>query len=289
MADYDIITYTRPNDAFSINFSDPPYMLVNHDGLGVSEFQRTTVSPPGLHGSYHVDTRMDEKIVTVEFQIHAEGVVERQNARRDLIKLVNPLVGPGILRIDQVNDISYEMVSILAESMPLPTADQIGAGTAHCLVRFASHGVPGIRNPELNELPITQGTGGNFTFPWSFPFVLSQSGYFAREVVNNEGDMLSSVHIEMTGPLINPTFKNETTNETISFTGFTLLAGETMVVDTDPNNIVILKNGADATQYLYDAMFWSLAPGPNTILFDIGGTTVDTEGVMSWYTYYLGA
>jgi hypothetical protein len=288
VVDYDVITYERP-DGVIINLSEPPYTTYEYDGFGISEFQHTTVAPPQLHGEYWQDTRMEAKILTVEFGFTGEGIPERQFSRREVVRLFNPLLGPGTLRIDQVNGISREIRCILAESLPLPSAEFAGVGHYRTLVRFKSDGIPAFIDPVENEFVLDfVGAPGNFTFPWSFPRVFAQSGFATAPIVTNEGDIETPVRIELTGPLTNPILTNLTTDQSIAFTGLTLLAGQVFVVDTDPARYVVTIDGTDSWQYLSEMNMWSLIPGDNHLQFDIGGTTVATVGTVNWFTRYLG-
>lgn len=287
MADYDVLTYERP-DGMIINLSNDPYMLDGHDGFGISEFTDTTVDPPGLHGSYWYDTRMNAKVVTIYFTYFGDGVIERQSARRDIVRLFNPLLGPGIMRLEQVNGSVRELRCKLAESMPLPTDDFVGSGGQRFTARFKSDGIPALYDPTVNVLPFAASMSGNFSFPWSFPRVFAQSGYFNILDVTNIGDIETPVAIHLVGPLSNPIIRNDTTNEQISLNGITLGLNETLDINTDPGNTIVKINGIDAWQYVRDANFWELARGDNHIVLDIGSTNTNTSGTLTWYTRYIG-
>lgn len=288
MPDYDVITYTRP-DGVAINLSEPPYLTIGYDGFGIGEFQHTTVAPPGGHGEYWYDTRMDAKILTVEFGFIGDGVPEREGSRFDVVSLFNPLLGPGTLRLDQVNGVSREIRCILAESLPLPSADFQGVGYYETTVRFKSDGIPAFLDPVVNTFVLDFNvTPGNFSFPWSFPKVYAQSGFGSSPIVTNIGHFETPVRIEIVGPAINPIFRNVTTDSEISLPGLTLLAGQVLVVDTDPRKYVVQVDGTDVWNYLDEVQMWGLAPGDNQLLFDIGGTSIATVGSVEWYTQYLG-
>jgi hypothetical protein len=288
MPDYDVIKYKRP-DGVEINLSEPPYLTLGYDGFGIGEFQSTTVSPPGAHGEYWYDTRMGAKVVTIQFAYIGDGVPERQGSRADVVDMFNPLLGPGTLRIDQVNGVSRELRCILAESLPLPSDDFQGVGYYETQVRFKSHGIPAFIDPTVNvfELDFNQ-TPGNFLFPWTFPRVFAQSGFGSSPIVTNVGSIETPVHIEIVGPALNPIFKNVTTDRQISLPGLTLLAGQVLVIDTDPENYVVQVDGADVWNYLDEVQMWGLVKGDNQLLFDIGGTSIATVGSVEWYTRYLG-
>lgn len=287
MPDYDVITYTRP-DGQVINLSDPPYMVEAYDGFGIGEFDHTTVSPPGSHGEYWYDTRMAAKVLSITYVYIGDGVVERLNARRDVVRLFNPLMGPGVLRIAQANGITRDIDCILAESLPLPSEEFLGPGSYRTVVRFKSHGVPAFRDPTLNSIAVAGGTSSSTYFPWSFPRTFAQSGFFYRVQVTNVGDIDTPVRLTMRGPLNAPIFRNETTGKTVSLPSLVLGIGDVLLIDTDPTKYVVQVNGVDRWDLLSDTDFWDLVPGINTILFDIGGGTINTGGTLEWYTRELG-
>lgn len=288
MADYDVITYKRPDNVV-INLSDPPYTTFDYDGFGIGEFQHTTVSPPQTHGEYWYDTRMDAKVLTVEFGYTGAGVPERQASRREVVRMFNPLLGPGTLRIDQVNGISREITCILAESLMLPSSEFEGPGHYRTVVRFRSHGIPAFIDPVINTFNINFGlTPGNFTFPWTFPRIFAQSGFASAPVIVNDGDIETPVRIEIVGPFFNPTFTNLTTGKSLSLTGFTAVAGQHLVINTDPMIYTIQLDGNDCWQYVYNSDMWGLVAGTNNLSFDIGGTTAANTGTLQWYSRYLG-
>lgn len=287
VADYDVITYKRP-DGVTVNLSAPPYMLTGYDGFGISEFEDTFVSPPGAHGAYWYDTRMSAKVVTINFVVHEVGVVERQSRDRDLIGAFNPLLGPGVLRIDKVNGVSRELTCKLAESFSMPEDNSLGVGTKEYTVRFKSHGIPALVDPTLQTVNPNSVGAAVVTFPWSFPRVWAQSGYYTSFVINNPGDISTPVTITLTGPFISPSFINNTTGQTISMPGLTVSAGVPLEIVTNIDTMSVKVGGVDAWSYIDKAEFWELAIGVNSITFDVGGTDLTTTSLMSWYNRYLG-
>lgn len=287
--EYDVITYTRP-DGEVINLSDPPYMTYGYDGFGIGEFQSTTVAPPGQHGEWWYDTRMDAKVLSVDFGYFGDGVVERQDSRRAVVRAFNPLLGPGVLRLEQVNGSIREIDCILAESLPLPSDEFLGSGGYRTVVRFKSHGIPAFRDGVLNTQSMNAVVlPGNFVFPWSFPRVFAQSGFFSARTITNGGDIETPVRIVMSGPMIDPKFINNTTGRIISMVGLSLSASDGLVIDTNPDGYTVQVNGVDTWQYLHDADFWDLVSGDNDVVFDVGGTAVgQTTASISWYNRFIG-
>lgn len=288
MPDYDVITYKRP-DGTIINLADPPYQLMSYDGFGIGEFQHTMIAPPQTHGEFWYDTRMEAKILTVEYSYTGGGTPEEQASRREVVRMFNPLLGPGTLRIDQVNGISREITCILAESLTLPKSNEDAPGHYQTIVRFKSHGIPAFVDPTLNTFNLDfNSTPGNFTFPWSFPRVFAQSGFASSPTITNDGDIETPLRIEIVGPFSEPAFRNLTTDKSLSLVGLTALAGQHLIIDTHPDLYTVQLDGADMWHKVYDADMWGLVAGDNSLLFDIGGTTVATTGTIKWHSRYLG-
>ncbi len=285
---YDVICYKRPDNVV-INLSSPPYQLHSYEGFGISEFQHTTVAPPQTHGEYWYDVRMDAKVLTVEFSYTGGGVPEEQSSRRAVVRAFNPLMGPGTLRIDQANGVSREIRCILAESLPLPKDDTEAPGHYRTVVRFKSHGIPAFIDPVIQTFTLNFNLNpGNFLFPWTFPRIFAQSGFASSPIIINDGDIETPVHIDLYGPFSNPVFKNTTSGKSLSLIGLNCIAGQHLVIDTDPERYVIQLDGTDVWQYVVDADMWGLVSGNNQLVFDIGSTTVVTAGTVQWYNRYLG-
>jgi hypothetical protein len=288
MPDYDVITYRRP-DGVTINLSDPPYQLISYDGFGIGEFQHTMVAPPQAHGEYWYDTRMEAKILTVEYSYTGGGVPEEQASRREVVRVFNPLLGPGVLRIDQANGISREIACILAESMSLPKANDEAPGHYQTIVRFKSHGIPAFIDPVVSTFTLNfNATPGNFTFPWTFPRIFAQSGFASSPTIAYDGDIGTPVRIELFGPFSEPAFRNLTTGKSLSLVGVSATDGQHLVIDTHPDLYIIQLDGVDMWHKVYETDMWQLAPGDNALSFDIGSTTTTTAGSIQWNNRYLG-
>lgn len=288
MPDYDVITYTRP-DGQVIDLSNAPYITNDYDGFGIGEFQHTLVAPPGVHGDWWYDTRMEAKILTVDFSYYGDGTVERQASRRRIVEMFNPLLGPGVLRIVQESGVDREIDCILAESLMLPSDDFMGVGAYRAVARFRSHGVPAFRDHNMKSQAIGAYSNAGFMFPWQFPRQFAQSGYAATINITNVGDIDTPVKIAMNGPMVDPIFYHANQAKRIQLSPLTIGLGDTIYIDTNPASYAVQVNGVDAWNLLQSgADFWQLTPGINTIIMDMGGTTVQTTGTISWYDRYLG-
>jgi hypothetical protein len=112
------------------------------------------------------------------------------------------------------------------------------------------------------------------------------------------GDWLSYPVIRITGPIINPCVTNESTGETLDFTGYTIAAGnyydidcryghKTVLDGNNVNRIAELTSASDlATFHLAPAR--EVAGGINSIRLEGTSQTADSNIQFSYLAYYLG-
>jgi phage-related protein len=104
----------------------------------------------------------------------------------------------------------------------------------------------------------------------------------AQVEATNEGNVPSPARLTITGPLTNPTIRNETTGEDLVLT-YTLGAGETLVVDMGARSVLL--NG---TANRYSAVnweltdWWLLAPGSNDISFANASYSAGASLLIEW-------
>lgn len=110
----------------------------------------------------------------------------------------------------------------------------------------------------------TAGVGG-FAFDMAFDIDFGVASPTGQLLVENNGNMDTWPVLTITGPGTNPSIFNASTNQTITF-GYTLAAGETLVVDT-LNRTVKLNGVTDRYSALdfLNTEWWPLIPGINDI------------------------
>jgi hypothetical protein len=137
---------------------------------------------------------------------------------------------------------------------------------------------------------LAAGGGGGLMFPFTFPFDFVDPTSPGANVFFNAGDVLTWPTITIIGPVTNPVIRNLTTGDALGFDSLTLLAGETVVIDTYEETV--FKNG-DPYQSLDGALdietstFWHMLPGDNVI--SLGGSAPDpavTRALVTWQDSY---
>lgn len=132
-----------------------------------------------------------------------------------------------------------------------------------------------------------EAAGGAATFFPFFPLTLSSSTIFASPTIIINGDVETWPVWTITGPGTNPVLKNLTTGKTTSLT-ITLLAGETLEIDTRPFIKTITKNdGSNQFSTLSaTSSIWSLQKGTNSVQLELSGTTGDSQVAISYFERY---
>jgi hypothetical protein len=287
----DTLVYTR-SDGLVLDLSDNVnYKFRHHEGFGIGDFDHTAVDVPTLDGDYWFGTRFKTRTVTVDIVINATNLASLQTKRGQLLSALNPHPYSGKLTLTQSNGVVRCLDCVLSSTLPMPTSQHIGRAHMALSLQFRSVGSPFLYDPVQQSTTITP-SGGGFTFPWQFPFVLAQSQIYAAPVINNPGDVPTPVEINLTGPALNPIFQNSTTGQTFSFSGglanVDINPGGILYINTDPRKRRVQLYGVDAWDKLVAADFWGLNAGANNLFFDIGNTTVATSLVISWFNRYLG-
>lgn len=266
--------------------------LRHHDGFGIPEFQHAVVGSPGMAGDYWFGVRYPARIVTLDLTLYASGLAALQNLRATVISAVNPTLYSGTLKMIQANGVERWFDCVLAESLPMPTTQHIAQKAMMLTLRFRSVKDPFLYDPIAQEYVVPPGaSSGNFMVGgFSFPFILSQSGVYNTVVLTYPGHVPTPVEITFMGPGIDPVLRNETLGRTIGFlgSGMTLATGAVLYINTDPRAKDILVGGLNGWPYLRESGFWWLQPGPNTLSFELGGSSGATTLSMRYYDRYLG-
>ena len=133
-------------------------------------------------------------------------------------------------------------------------------------------------------------------FPFQLPTAYGVGGY--RLAINNEAAVSLPLKIEITGPAALPTILNTATGKQMSITR-PLLAGERLIIDTDPDNISVVhidlfgtqQNAmgyVDATSDPDTFEFLQLAPGTNQLIYTSGDDTQNALVRVHWRLAWTG-
>lgn len=297
----EILTYFRPDTGAGLLLNDETnYRLLHHDGFGIGDMTHISSPVPELDGEYWIGAKFNTKVITLELAMYGPTIAGLQAKRAQLIDYLNPkLVDPrsgrfGRLRLQQTDGRQLQMDCVLSEAMSLPTSEYIGTGRAARLqLRFRSVGAPYLYDPNSASIEYALGGSGGFRVdPFRLPMRVSASEIFRQVTLVNAGHVESPVLIDVLGPATAIALTNTTLNRSVEFRNenapLVLSAGQHLVVNTDPFNLTVTLDGANAWNYLSRAEFWLLTVGDNDLIFDLGSANANTRVTVSYNTRYLG-
>jgi len=126
-------------------------------------------------------------------------------------------------------------------------------------------------------------TAGGLASPLTSPFASNASSVGAF-TVTTDGHAEAWPIVTFTGPITNPSLENRTLGPALRFI-YTLGAGETLVVDTDPRRRTIRLN-SQANRYSAldwtSSTWWPLLPGANALLLGAASFSAGSSVAVQW-------
>lgn len=190
-------------------------------------------------------------------------------ARRELTNVCNPLNGTLTMTVNLNNGTSYnrDITFTAAPFFPIGLENRNNMWQKVQLLYTAN-------NPfwysEAEIVESFQGSDASFSFP--FDMSITDPVIFGNVIPNkiaiNEGQAEAPVTIEIQGACVNPMITNETTGEFIKFKNLTMVATDTLVIDTTFGQKRVELNGVNVFNKLdFSSTFFNLAIGENSIDF----------------------
>lgn len=260
-----------------INFTNyAPFVFAEIKGLGSPEIQPTYNQAPTQYG-YTLDNMLiDERQITLTCYVHGKINNETKlkklfEFRRDLIKVLNPLLGLGTLIY--TNDYgSYRIKGFLKNYSDLDKYNSISLQTIALTFECPT---PFFESIEQSGVYLNYVEGG-LEFPLVTPTDFGIFGYWVK--IDNDSDLELPIEMYIDGGSINPIVKNETTGEFIKIEK-PLEEHEKLYINTDPENIevYIIRKDVETNKeikenaygYLtYDSTLFKLKQGINELTFN---------------------
>lgn len=219
----------------TITFDGPPFYLQSITGLGDVTANLQLQKSAYQNGSRLIGTTLNEREINVSFVIatddddHEYG--ELSNKRIQLARVLNPLLGKGVLRYE--NEGFVREIDCVADSVPVyPDSGKRSKRLQVGSVMFVApqpHWKSLMRQEEPMFTPM-------FQFPFEGQFQMGLQ--LDKRVIRNDGDAPSPVRIEFYGPATNPKMLNETTGKFIKVNR-EIAEGECLVVNTHPDALSV--------------------------------------------------
>jgi hypothetical protein len=189
-----LIELIRGVETLNLNDLDG-YVRLQEDGLGLPDVRRLTERGPAQHGDTDIGYRLEPRIVNLVVGVFGD----------------DPTGYWGGLSWGS----SERFVSAHRAGFQLRAAD------------------PTFYDPTWQSIPFgISGASGNWAIPWPIPWPIGSATVDQTKSVITPGEWRSYPIITARGPIDDLVIYNETTGEKLDFTGYSMIAGEALTIDT---------------------------------------------------------
>ena len=228
---------------------------------------------PGQDGARLRQTRFGPHDFTIKMVITEASEALLRTAIRARVSAMNPKRGEGILRVTSpLGDVREIQCSVI-DGMGLEEKPEMsGPQMQMALVTFHATD-PLWRDQSDTSASYNVGDAPSF-FP-IFPIRLTSSQIVVDEIILNDGDDEMWPVWTLLGPGSGIALRNVTTGKSLVLST-TLLAGESIVIDTQPNyKTVKLQDGTNLWPDVdVTSSLWPLVEGSNAIRLEMSGATI---------------
>jgi len=207
-------------------------MRLDEDGLGLPDVQRLTERGPQQHGDTDVGYRLQPRIISLVLLADGDDdITEYWMVRRELQRMLRPSSVPLHLRYTLPTSEVRQIDVAYAGGLTWGSSER--TTTMHRAAVQLRAADPTFYDPAGVSVAFTIPAGGGaWTIPWAIPWGIGTSTINTTQPVATPGDWESYPRIVVQGPLTNVVIRNVTTNEKLDFTGYTVLLGDTLTIDT---------------------------------------------------------
>jgi hypothetical protein len=237
------------------------------DGWDSPDVRLDLQARPNEHGSFDQESWYAERKPTIEGTIVAPSFAAQRQAEQALASLTSALA-PVLLQVDEP-PYSRQVAAKRAGRLQMT---QVGLVTQYVLPLVA----PDPRRYDTTEssltTPLPSNTTSGFGAPFGAPFGAGAAGAGGDVAVTNVGDIASWPVLTLTGPMLNPVVRNNTTGDELRF-AIDLTAGNFLTVDTAERTVLLNGTANRRTTLIAGSRWPSVEPGSNT--FQLRASTYD--------------
>lgn len=233
------------------------------------EFASTGV--PGQPGERIREVRHGVKEFTIRLTLATADEPSLRQAQRALVTAMNPVRGPGILRVTSTIGDVREIACYYADGLGMEEKEETsGPNMQQADVTFRAF-EPYWRDVSDTSQTFTIGVTPTF-FP-IFPIRLTSSQIAVDATAVNAGDVESWPVWQIAGPGSAITLRNLTTGKSFTLATTALAAGESITVDTRPGYKTLTKSDGSSvfSDLTTTSSIWPLIVGSNSIRLEMGG------------------
>ncbi|MEG1331207.1 MAG: phage tail family protein [Eubacterium sp.] len=286
------VKFTNANGNAVVFGEQQPFKFGSIKGITETAFSEITSTAVNRDGEIYNKSEAGVKQIALTFILSTNTISEMMDARKEIIRLLNPNLGEGTLEYTA----NGEKLKIKCVADDIPDFKIEGYKTAYEYeVIFVAHFPYWFKDEKKVEFSTIEGG-------WNFPLGILQegrdAGYRIVDVVKNvinDGGKECGVDIELTafGSVKNPTIECIENKEKLML-NYTMKTGERIIIKTnfDEHEItsVINNNKSDIiNNFVITSDFVKCPPGESTFRYDAESGVDNLSVVMSFKPLYLGA
>lgn len=283
------IIFTNGNGETIILDKGKPFLLQSFSGTGGIDADVQMTKAPYQDGETHTSTLLNTRTLSFEVAIFADSQEELYQRKSDLMRILNPKLGKGLLTYRYGN--RSKEIEVVVDSAPVfPTGmDNSGIGFQRTIFTLLCPS-PFWMDIYTESEEIADWIGG-LTFPLTLETIFAERGK-QRSFVN-DGDVETPIEVVFYGMCENPTIKNLTTGEFIKVNKL-IDENQKLIITTHFGNKKVEiedSEGIRTNAFNYidlSSKFIQLSPGNNLIEYSADNGEEETRVLVKWKNRYLG-
>lgn len=261
-----------------------PFVLESVEGISNVSSIIQTEKAPYQDGSTYIDTLLDSRLITFVCQIRTDIDTNRRKA----IRILNPKLGKGVLSFSR-NGVTRTLECVVDDS---PNMVDSHDGRLSRMQRFSFTLEAHQPYWEDGEQTWTLASFiGGMEMPFSFPITLGVVG--SKLTVENDGDTVSPLFIDLMGPLTNPKISNNSTGEFIAIVQ-NIQEGYSLEINTEKGKksvVIISPTGERSNGFHFidpDSTLFGLAIGKNELEYTADYKPNDNAVIIYYKNRFIG-
>lgn len=244
-------------------------------GLGMMPFDLATTPAAARSGSILTGVSARQREVFVPLLLSGPSFLEVRRRLATLASRMDPRDGDGELRLLYPDGSGRRLVCRYAGGLEGSEGDDAWQRELRVGLSFLAPDPAWLDTRSVTERWVA-GSPVAF-FPLKFPAKLAASKVLGSVTITMPGDDDAYPLWTITGPATGFTLTNSTLGAALTVT-HALQAGDTVVVDTRPDRLLITKGATNLWQYASaNPELWPLRPGTNTVTLQVDGSGAGTS------------
>jgi hypothetical protein len=240
--------------------------LVRVDGLGSVDLRTNDTDRAGAHGTWWGRSWGRGRSITVELEASGSTTAALEVAWSPLLAEFAPSDSLGVLSWQLPGQAARQVAAELRR-WAFPIDNEYALGFATLVAEWYA---PDPRIYAAAQTVLSTGLptlSGGLSFPASAPFVFGTAGAGGSLAASNNGTIETPWVATFTGPLVAPAIEHSGQARTLSLSGASLAAGETLVIDSAARTVLLNGTASRYSWLAASSQWFTLEPGANALRF----------------------